>query len=219
MNKFNLDELRALRSAARAVEQSDQEITTRLEAAYDQISFMLELIHDQSSTETINKVCDEIEHLIDKLQSTLVIAGLVIRERNLERKLAELDQRSIPDKVTGIKERIMSMLSEEKSYDSGAEGADPLDPDTMKRIKERLELESLVDSLYTSEAAEKVKEMLKKVKGLRSFSRRQQAAVSTDKIRPYNPMQDRMHRELDSTIPASKGVGYELPDSRTKTED
>jgi hypothetical protein len=202
MNRFNPDELKALRRAALALEQSDKEVTSRLEAAYDQISFMLELIHDQSSTDTLVKVCDEIEKLIGKLNDTLVIGRLVVRERELEIKLAELDKQPTQDKVLGIKERILAMLKEDRSEEDPYASKEVADAETLQRIEERLQLESLIDSLYTSEAAERVKKMLK-------------LAMKTYRSKPISIKVARPYRDLDVQVPTSKGEGYEVPDHPT----
>jgi hypothetical protein len=194
MNKFDSHEFKAMRSAALALNQSDYEVTKRLEAAYDQITLMLELLHDQSSTETLNKVCREIDRLIEKLVDTVTIARLVIRERELEVKLSVLDKKlnpSIKDKI------IQTFRSEESEIDVG-----PMDPETRQRIEERLQLESLVDSLYTSEAAERVKKMLKRETGMKS-------RCSIMQVNLPRPL-----RDLDVQVPTSRGEGYELPEIR-----
>jgi hypothetical protein len=193
-------ELTAMRGSALALNQSDYEVTKRLEAAYDQITLMLELLHDQSSTETLNKICTEIDRLIEKLGDTVTIARLVIRERELELKLSELDKKINP----GIKERIIQTFH----TPAADELIGDMDPETRQRIEERLQLESLVDSLYTSEAAERVKKMLKKEFGLKTVCR---GAVGINVSRPY--------RDLDAQVPTSRGEGYELPDIRTDSND
>lgn len=217
MNKFDSHEFKAMRRAALALNQSDYEVTKRLEGAYDQITFMLELLHDQSSTETLNRICTEIDRLIEKLVDTVTIARLVIRERELELKLSELDKKFNPS----IKDKIVQTFSIEAPCPEQDELTGVMDPETRQRIEERLQLESLVDSFYTSEAAERVKKMLKKEGNFTAKSRRVLADIniSSGKMRPYNSLQDKMHRELDAQILTSRGEGYELPDIHPSSDE
>jgi|WetSurSiteA1Bulk_404760.scaffolds.fasta_scaffold51582_2 hypothetical protein len=205
MNRFNADELKALRRAALALDQSDYEITRRLEAAFDQISLMLDLLHDQSSTDTLIKVDIEIERLMDKLEDTRIILKLVLRERDLELKLAELDRSpEVEPKEMSYKDRIIATIQAGGKVFVDDEG-DPLsmDPDTLRRIEQKQQLDSLIDSLYAGTEAEKIKRWLDRVSGLRSVER-EHARVNL-----HGPSQ--RYRELDAQIPTSKGEAYANP--------
>lgn len=207
MNRFDADELKAMRRAALALDQSDYEITRRLEASFDQISFMLDLLHDQSSTETLKKVDTEIERLMDKLEDTRTILKLVLRERDLELKLAELDKSpELEPKEMSYKDRIIATIQAGQKVFVDDEG-DPLsmDPDTLRRIEQKQQLDSLIDSLYAGTQAEKIKRWLDRVSGLSEAPR-----VSS------LPIPRRPYRELDAQIPTSKGEAYANPTNTIK---
>lgn len=168
MNRFDSEELKALRKSAAAINKSDYEVTKRLENAYDRVSLMLEALHDRSSTQTLRDIDDGIEFLIERLGDTQTILRLVLRERELEQKLANLDlntlHQAIQAEEPGIKERIIAALQQGKRvFDDDDEG-DPLaaNPDTLKRIEQKQQLESLIDTRYTSEEDLKIKKKEKK---------------------------------------------------------
>jgi hypothetical protein len=188
MIRFNADEIKALRRAALALDQSDYEITKRLEAAFDQITLMLDLLHDQSSTETLIRVDTEICRLLDKLEDTRTILQLVIRERALELKLAEVDRAPVlPAEELTFKDRIIAKIKTgEKAYldDEG----DPLsmDPYTLKRIQQQQQLEAELEAIDTVQGeltaleeaqAEEVLQVLRKYAQKKApiYQQRQQA--------------------------------------------
>ena len=190
------EELKALRKSAAALNQSDYEVVKRLENAYDHVSLMLDALHDQCSTQTLRDIDDGIEILIERLGDTQTILRLVLRERELETKLAKLVEEVSPkEEPLSLKDMILAKLKAgEPVFTDDAVNELSIDPETLRRIEQRQQLESLVDTLYTSEQAQKIKKMLEKDKDMSLDSR-----VEVVNVRVPRPM-----RDLDANIPTVK---------------
>ena len=196
------EELKALRKSAAALNKSDYEVTRRLENAYDHVTLMLEALHDQSSTQTLMDIDDGITILLERLVDTQTILRLVLRERELENKLAQLEESPlIPEQEPTMASMLLDQIKFGEAVWKDKDGNDiEIDPEILKKIEQRQVLESLVDTLYPSEQAQKIKKILEREE-LRMTPLT--PALQVKIPRPW--------RDLDASIPTAKGQGYEPP--------
>lgn len=149
MNK--LEELQALRESAVALKQTANQVEANLAVIAARIDMSLDELKINQDIKTLTKVKVEIDYLVDKLADTSTIVDLIISGKRLEQKLHELDNTAV---------------GENETQDKVFCESDFADPETIKRIEQKIELDSLIKSLYP-EDAKTLKNIIDKLASLR----------------------------------------------------
>jgi hypothetical protein len=218
MERFDLEELSAMLGSSIAVRSKGRDLVNRLESLYQSIGELLVAVKYNSVS--LEELASAVSKLTDNLNDTETIIHLLLREKKLMSKLAEVD-------------RVSSERENDKQVDQFMDEmfGGQLDPEIRKRVEQAIELNQLIDSVTVASDGESRVSRLEKLKKLVSSSKAfSKSEVPVFKAEPSKrrwqeeranleqeefSSEPRPYRRVNALGPTSKGEAYKTPRKRS----
>lgn len=218
MERFDLEELSAMLGSNIAARSKRRDLVSRLENLYHSAGDLLVAIKYNSVS--LEELALTVSRLTDTLNDTETIIHLLLREKKLMSKLADVD-------------RVSSEREDDKQIDQLMDEmfGGKLDDETRKRVEQLIELNQLIDATTVASDGEsrvsrleKLKELLEAAKPL-SRPRMSNYKSDTSKKRWQEERMNlekeefssepRPYRKINALGPTSKGEAYKTPRKRS----